>query len=49
MSTPVVAGAETAARGKEQELLLSNVGLRAGIRAPPELVQAVLEGVFWCR
>ncbi|CAN0140635.1 unnamed protein product, partial [Laminaria digitata] len=29
--------------------LLSRVGLRAGISAPPELAQAVLEGVFWCR
>ncbi|CAB1108099.1 unnamed protein product [Ectocarpus sp. CCAP 1310/34] len=30
-------------------LVLSRVGLRAGIWAPPEIAQAVLEGVFWCR
>lgn len=29
--------------------VLSSVGLRAGISAPPELAQAVLEGVFWSR
>ena len=33
----------------QKGLLLSRVGLRAGISAPPELAQAVLEGVFWCR
>lgn len=27
----------------------STIGRRAGIDAPPELAQAVLEGVFWCR
>ena len=43
----VVDGAETATTGLG--LVLSSVGLRAGIQAPPELAQAVLEGVFWCR
>lgn len=43
----VVDGAETATAGLG--LVLSSVGLRAGIQAPPELAQAVLEGVFWCR
>lgn len=42
---PVPATGGGAGRG----LLLSSVGLRAGIEAPPELAQAVLEGVFWCR
>lgn len=45
-----MAGAETAPGGAAgRGLLLSSVGLRAGIEAPPELAQAVLEGVFWCR
>lgn len=49
-SAPGLAGAETAGgAGVRRGLLLSSVGLRAGIQAPPELAQAVLEGVFWCR
>lgn len=43
-------GVETAAGAAVgRGLLLSSMGLRAGIQAPPELAQAVLEGVFWCR
>eukprot|EP00752_Nemacystus_decipiens_P002177 g2072.t2 len=46
----VIYGAETATVGRAPRgVVLSSVGLRAGIQAPPELAQAVLEGVFWCR
>lgn len=30
-------------------VVVSRVGVRAGLFAPPALAQAVLEGVFWCR
>ncbi|CAN0229585.1 unnamed protein product, partial [Ectocarpus fasciculatus] len=38
-----------AAMGSGTGLVLSRVGRRAGIWAPPEIAQAVLEGIFWCR
>lgn len=50
-SDPVEAATETLhdVGSSARQRLLSRVGLRAGISAPPELAQAVLEGVFWCR
>ncbi|CAM9196685.1 unnamed protein product [Scytosiphon promiscuus] len=46
---PLLEGTKLEATGARSGLFLSTVGLRAGICAPPELVQAVTEGVFWCR
>ncbi|CAM9364497.1 unnamed protein product [Ectocarpus sp. 12 AP-2014] len=47
--SPPLASTGLAATVSRRGLVLSRVGLRAGIWAPPEIAQAVLEGVFWCR
>ncbi|CAN0233660.1 unnamed protein product [Ectocarpus sp. 12 AP-2014] len=47
--SPPLASTGLAATVSGRGLGLSRVGLRAGIWAPPEIAQAVLEGVFWCR
>ncbi|CAM9112117.1 unnamed protein product, partial [Ectocarpus sp. 13 AM-2016] len=47
--SPPLASTGLAATVSGKGLVLSRVGLRAGIWAPPEIAQAVLEGVFWCR